>query len=156
MDVRLEDEALFVVPGSGALWVYDFGEKTKVLEDAREGESGPVFQVAQAVAGDHSVYLVLPTLMAPSVDDQETIRAMLDKHEPGRAIAMVIDSTVGKAQVVAGEPDIAEPVAAVAAVVRRVWSWDEVEEFTITVDEQSYAVRTDHDGEVWTAVVTMS
>ena len=66
LDVQLEDKALFVVPRSGALWIYDFGNKTEVLRDADEQNFGPVFQVAQATVGGMRLFLVLPTFAAAS------------------------------------------------------------------------------------------
>ncbi|WP_106093634.1 hypothetical protein [Enhygromyxa salina] len=151
--VRLEDEALFVVPGSGALWVYDFGNKTKVLRDANEGNSGPVFQVAQATVGGMKLFLVLPTFAAATLTEQDRIFSMLAEHDPDRPVALVVEQSEGRVVIVAGVAELVAPAAAAAAVVRTCWEWDESPGFSIVVDQRDHFVTAKHDGETWQASV---
>lgn len=151
--VRLEDEALFVVPGSGALWIYDFGNKTQVLRDANEGNSGPVFQVAQATVGTMKLFLVLPTFAIASLGEQDRIFSMLAEHDADRPVALVIEESEGRVMIVAGGAELVAPAAATAAVVRTCWEWDESERFAISVDQRDYTVTVKHDGETWWASV---
>jgi hypothetical protein len=153
LDVRLEDEALFVVPGSGALWVYDFGNKTEILRDANEGNSGRVFQVAQATVAGKPLFLVLPTFAAASLGEQDRIFSMLAEHDPDRPVALVVEQSEGRAVIVAGDTELVIPAAAAAAVVRTCWEWDESESFSISVDQRDYVVVAKHDGECWKASV---
>ncbi|WP_146155517.1 hypothetical protein [Enhygromyxa salina] len=153
LDVRLEDEALFIVPASGALWIYDFGNKTEVLRDANEGNSGPVFQVAQATAGDMKLFLVLPTFAAASLAAQDRIFSMLAEHDAERPVALVVEQQEGRVVIVAGDAELVAPAAATAAVVRTCWEWDESESFSINVDQREYGVVAKHDGQTWTAAV---
>lgn len=153
VDVCLEDEALFIVPGSGALWIYDFGNKTEVLRDADEGNSGPVFQVAQASVGGKALLLVLPTFAAASLAEQDRIFSMLAEHDAERPVALVIEQSEGRVVIVAGDAELVVPAAAVAAVVRTCWEWDESECFEISVDQRDYEVVAKHDGEQWRAAV---
>lgn len=151
--VRLEDEALFIVPGSGALWRYDFGNKTQVLHEAKEGNSGPVFQVAQATVSDMRLFLVLPTFAAASLAEQDRIFSMLSEHDDSRPVALVLDHDKGRAVIVAGDAELVEPAAATVAVVQTCWEWDESEEFSVNVDQRDYIVAVRHDGETWRATV---
>jgi hypothetical protein len=153
LDVRLEDEALFVVPRSGALWVYDFGNKTEVLRDADEGNSGAVFQVAQATVGGKPLFLVLPTFAAATLGEQDRIFSMLAEHDGERPVALVIEQSEGRVVIVAGDGELVEPAAAAAAVVRTCWEWDESERFAISVDQRDYEVRARHDGDTWKATI---
>ena len=154
--VRLEDEALFIVPGSGALWVYDFGNKTKVLQEAREGNSGPVFQVAQATVDDMRLFLVMPTFAAASLAEQDRIFSMLAQHDGERPVALVVEYSKGQATIVAGDAQLVQPAAAALAVVQTCWEWDESGEFAISVDQRDYTVVARHDGESWRASVDKS
>lgn len=153
LQVRLEDEALFVVPGSGALWIYDFGNKTQVLRDAREGNSGPVFQVAQATVAGMQLFLVLPTFAAASLAEQDRIFSMLAEHDAGRPVALVVEQSEGRVVIVAGVAELVDPAAAAAAIVRTCWEWDESERFSISVDQRDHVVTVRHDGETWRASV---
>lgn len=153
LSVRLEDEALFIVPGSGALWIYDFGNKTQVLRDANEGNSGPVFQVAQATVADMKLFLVLPTFAAASLAEQHRIFSMLAEHDAGRPVALVVEQSEGRVVIVAGVAELVGPAAAAAAVVRTCWEWDESASFSISVDQRDYLVVARHDGETWWASV---
>jgi len=154
-DVSLEDEALFVVPGSGALWIYDFGNKTEVLREADEGNHGPVYQVAQATVGDMRLFLVLPTFAAPSLVDQAKIFGMLTEHDPKRPAALVVTHSRGEGSIVAGDEQLAQPAAAAAAVVKTCWEWDESPRFAFNVDQLDYGVTVKHDGERWQADVVL-
>ena len=158
LEVRLEDEALFVVPRSGALWLFDFGNKTEVLRDADEHSFGPVFQVAQAtvvVAGAQMrLFLVLPTFAAASLHEQDRIFSMLAEHDPKRPVALVVQHSPGRAEIVAGSEDLVAPAAAATAVVLACWAWDESQRFAINVDQSDYVVVARHDGERWKASVT--
>lgn len=152
--VRLEDEALFIVPGTGALWTFDFGNKTEVLKEASASSSGPPFQVAQAVVDDVSLFLVLPSLMAPNLGEQDKILSMLREHDAKRPAALIVEQREGRASLIAGDASLVEPAAAATAVVRTCWEWDESETFSITVDQRDYEVVASHDGETWRAQVT--
>ena len=77
MDIRIRDEALFVVPGSGALWSYDFGSEKRVIREAHDEASDPPFQAAQARAGEVELLLVFPTLGRPSIDPVLMIRMLI-------------------------------------------------------------------------------
>ena len=156
LDVQLEDEALFIVPGSGALWIYDFGNKTEVLRDANEGDSGPVFQVAQATVGDMPLFLVLPTFAAASLSEQDRIFSMLAEHDGERPVALVVEQYAGRVVIVAGDGELVAPAAAAAAVVRTCWEWDESTQFSISVDQREYEVTAKHDGDTWKASVNRS
>lgn len=151
--VRLEDEALFIVPGSGALWAFDFGNKTEVLQEASADSSGPPFQVAQASVDELRLFLVLPSFTAPKLAEQDKIFSMLRAHDPERPAALVVDQRQGRASLVAGDAALVEPAAAATAVVRTCWEWDESERFLIKVDQRNYEVAARHDGEVWRATV---
>ena len=156
--MRLDDEALFVVPRSGALWSFDFGNKTEVLREADEHNSGPVFQVARATTcdgrgGDMRLFLVLPTFAAASLDEQDRIFSMLAEHEPTRPVALVVQHTRGRAVIVAGSTELVAPAAATTAVVLACWEWDESARFEISVDQLDFAVVARHDGERWKATI---
>jgi hypothetical protein len=153
LEVRLEDEALFVVPRSGALWLYDFGNKTEVLRDADEHNFGPVFQVAQATVGGTRLFLTLPTFAAATLNEQDRIFSMLAEHDPTRPVALVVQHSRGQAVIVAGSTDLVTPAAAATAVVLTCWAWDESTEFHISVDQLDYVVVARHDGERWKASV---
>jgi hypothetical protein len=156
LDVQIEDKALFVVPRSGALWMYDFGNKTEVLRDANDQSFGPVFQVAQATVGGMRLFLVLPTFAAASLVEQDRIFSMLTEHDPTRTVALVVQHSRGQAAIVAGSAEIVHPAAAAAAVVLTCWAWDESERFAINVDQVDYDVVARHDGERWKASVELS
>jgi hypothetical protein len=156
LDVQIEDKALFVVPRSGALWMYDFGNKTEVLRDANDQSFGPVFQVAQATVGSMRLFLVLPTFAAASLVEQDRIFSMLTEHDPTRTVALVVQHSRGQAAIVAGSAEIVNPAAAAAAVVLTCWAWDESERFAINVDQVDYDVVARHDGERWKASVELS
>jgi hypothetical protein len=156
LDVQIEDKALFVVPRSGALWMYDFGNKTEVLRDANDQSFGPVFQVAQATVGGMRLFLVLPTFAAASLVEQDRIFSMLTEHDPTRTVALVVQHSPGQAAIVAGSAEIVNPAAAAAAVVLTCWAWDESERFAINVDQVDYDVVARHDGERWKASVEPS
>jgi hypothetical protein len=156
LDVQIEDKALFVVPRSGALWMYDFGNKTEVLRDANDQSFGPVFQVAQATVGGMRLFLVLPTFAAASLAEQDRIFSMLAEHDPTRTVALVMQHSRGQAAIVAGSAAIVDPAAAAAAVVLTCWAWDESERFAINVDQIDYDVVARHDGERWKASVERS
>jgi hypothetical protein len=156
LDVQIEDKALFVVPRSGALWMYDFGNKTEVLRDANDQSFGPVFQVAQATVGGMRLFLVLPTFAAASLVEQDRIFSMLAEHDPTRTVALVVQHSRGQAAIVAGSAEIVDPAAAAAAVVLTCWAWDESERFAINVDQVDYDVVARHDGERWKASVELS
>lgn len=151
--MRLEDEALFVVPRSGALWLFDFGNKTEVLRDADERSFGPVFQVAQATVDALRLFLVLPTFAAASLTEQDRIFSMLAEHDPTRPVALVVQHSRGQAEIVAGSTELVAPAAAAAAVVLACWAWDESQRFEINVDQRDYEVVVRHDGERWKAAV---
>ena len=152
-EVHLADEALFIVPGSGALWTFDFGNKTEVLQEARAESGGAPFQVAQATVGELRLFLVLPSLSAPNLGEQDRIFSMLRQHDAERPAALVVEQRQGRASIVAGDAKLVEPAAAATAVVRTCWEWDESERFAITVDQRDYAVVARHDGNVWRATV---
>jgi hypothetical protein len=156
LDVQIEDKALFVVPRSGALWSYDFGNKTEVLRDANDQSFGPVFQVAQATVGGMRLFLVLPTFAAASLVEQDRIFSMLTEHDPTRTVALVVQHSRGQAVIVAGSSKLVDPAAAAAAVVLTCWAWDESERFAINVDQVDYDVVARHDGERWKASVERS
>jgi hypothetical protein len=156
LDVQIEDKALFVVPRSGALWIYDFGNKTEVLRDANDQSFGPVFQVAQATVGGMRLFLVLPTFAAASLVEQDRIFSMLTEHDPTRSVALVVQHSRGQAVIVAGSTKLVSPAAAAAAVVLTCWAWDESEHFAINVDQTDYDVVARHDGERWKASVERS
>jgi hypothetical protein len=153
MDVRIEDEALFVIPGSGALWSYDFGRTKRVIREGGDPVLGsdPPFQIAQTRAGEHGLLLVLPTFGAPSIAQQHRIRTLLGDWVGIRNIAFVLDEGPGRVSVVASDLDLVEPVAAAAAVVRTCWGWDPARALRIQVDELEFRVAPEFDGEVWTA-----
>lgn len=153
LDVRLEDKALFVVPRSGALWIYDFGNKTEVLRDADEQSFGPVFQVAQATVGGMRLFLVLPTFAAASLTEQDRIFSMLADHDATRSVALVVQHSRGQAVLIAGSTELVAPAAGAAAVVLTCWAWDESERFEMSVDQRDYTVVARHDGECWKALV---
>ncbi|MCA9701128.1 MAG: hypothetical protein KC431_26635, partial [Myxococcales bacterium] len=123
MEVRLADEALFVIPASGALWTFDFGNKTETLREAAGENQGPMFQVAQARAGDSDLLLVLPTFSAPTIAEQDRIRTLLNDHDRRdptrggnvRPVALVIEHSVGKAVVVTEARPLGAKIAAIAA-----------------------------------------
>jgi hypothetical protein len=151
MDIRIRDEALFVVPASGALWTFDFGNETRVIRGAPEGASDLPFQVAQVQADDRELLLVSWTLTPPSVAEQDTIRRLLAEHVGGRGIAFVLDQGPGFAVLVGSDAELVEHFAAAVAVVRTCWAWDEEKHYTVTVDELEFNVGLEFDGEVWTA-----
>ena len=151
--VRLEDEALFIVPGSGALWVFDFGNKTEVLKEADANGSGALFQVAQATVDSQKIFLVLPTFATASLGEQDKIFSMLREHDDARPVALVVEHGKGSAALIAGDAELVRPAAAVAAVVRTCWEWDKSERFEINVDQRDYVVVARHDGEAWRASV---
>lgn len=151
MDIRIQDEALFVVPGSGALWSYDFGNNKQVIREATDEASDPPFQVAQVRADDRDLLLVFRTLARPSVAEQETIRRLLTEHVGARGIAFVIDQGPGFAALVGSDGELVDHFAAAVAVVRTCWAWDEEPMFTVTVDELEFNVQLEFNGEVWTA-----
>ncbi len=161
--MRLDDEALFVVPRSGALWSFDFGNKTEVLREADEHGFGPVFQVAQATTcdgrggdgrgGEMRLFLVLPTFAAASLNEQDRIFSMLAEHDPTRPVALVVQHSRGRAVIVAGSTELVAPAAAATAVVLACWAWDESARFEISVDQLDYAVVARHDGERWKASI---
>lgn len=151
MDIRIRDEALFVVPGSGALWSYDFGSEKRVIREAHDEASDPPFQAAQARAGEVELLLVFPTLGRPSIAEQDTIRRMLAEHVGSRAVAFVLEQAPGHVALVGSDSELVEHFAAAVAVVRTCWGWDESRVFTVSVDELEFTVAPKFDGEVWTA-----
>ncbi|MFO7565632.1 MAG: hypothetical protein R6X02_23520 [Enhygromyxa sp.] len=151
MDVHIHDEALFVVPSSGAMWSYDFGEKKTVIREAPDETSDPPFQVAQVRVDDLPLLLVFPTLGSPTIAEQHAIRRMLAEHGGARGVAFVLTQGPGFAALVGSELELVEHFAAAAAVVRTCWGWDDRSMFTITVDEAEFTVGLRFDGEVWTA-----
>ena len=153
MDVRILDEALFVVPGSGAVWSFDFGRTTTVIREPGEstGRSDPPFQIAQVRVGGYALLLVFPTFEAPSVAQQHRIRTLLGECGLGRGVAFVLDEAPGRVAVVGSDLERVEHVAAAAAVVRTCWGWDPARALRIQVDEQAFRVTPRFDGEVWTA-----
>jgi hypothetical protein len=153
LDVQLEDKALFVVPRSGKLWIFDFGNKTEVLRDADDQSFGPVFQVAQATVGGMRLFLVLPTFAAASLVEQDRIFSMLREHDATRPVALVVQHSRGHAVIIAGSAELVAPAAAAAAVVLTCWAWDESQRFSISVDQRDYEVVARHDGERWQAAV---
>lgn len=153
LEVRLEDEALFVVPRSGALWSFDFGNQTKVLREADERGSGPVFQVAQATVADMRLFLVLPTFAAASLGEQDRIFSILAEHDPTRPVALVVQHSPGQAVIVAGSTDLVAPAAAATAVVLTCWAWDESDRFDIDVDQIDCVAVARYDGERWKASI---
>jgi hypothetical protein len=152
-DVSLADEALFVVPGTGALWVFDFGNKTEVLREADAANHGAMFQVAQATVGDFRMFLVLPTFAAPSLGEQARIIGMLSEYDPSRPVAQVVQHSRGDGTIVAGEAKLAMAAAAAAAVVKTCWEWDESGTFKFSIDMREYTVVVEHDGEHWRTIV---
>ncbi|HLT35108.1 MAG TPA: hypothetical protein VK034_02460 [Enhygromyxa sp.] len=151
MDIRIQDEALFVVPGSGALWSYDFGSEKRVIREAHDEASDPPFQVAQARADDFNLLLVFPTLGAPTIAEQHTIRRLLAEHAGSCAVAFVLSQAPGHVALVGSDTELVEHFAAAVAVVRTCWGWDESQVFTVVVDELEFTVAPRFDGEVWTA-----
>jgi hypothetical protein len=153
MDIRIQDEALFVAPGSGALWSYDFGSNTRVIREGQSGDTDPPFQVAQARADDLNLLLVFPTLGSPSVAEQDSIRTLLRETVGDRGVAFILDQTPGHVAVVGSDAELVEHFAAAVAVVRTCWGWDDSQAFTVNVDELEFHVAPSFDGEVWTALV---
>jgi hypothetical protein len=150
MDIHIQDEALFVVPASGALWAYDFGNERRVIREGNDEPADPPFQIAQVRVDDRDVLLVFFTLAPPSIVQQDKIRRLLAEHVGTRAVAFVLDQAPGYTAVVGSDADLVADFAAAAAVVRRCWGWDESQLFTITVDELEFTVALEFDG-VWTA-----
>jgi hypothetical protein len=152
MDIHIEDEALFVVPSSGALWSYDFGSQRREIRKGGEGMAAdPPFQVAQARAADRNLLLVFQTLGPPSIADQHAIRRSLTEHVGSRGVAFVVAQGLGHVGLVGSDAELVEHFAAAAAVVRSCWGWDESTLFTVNVDEFEFTVSLEFDGEVWTA-----
>ena len=154
--VRLADEALFIEPGSGRLWTFDFGNKTEVIKEADGEGGGAPFQVAQATVDERELFLVLPPFGTASLAEQDRIFSMLREHDAERPVAVVVERERGKLALIAGDADLVGPAAAAAAVVRTCWEWDQSTEFSINVDQRDYTVRPRHDGEVWRASVERS
>jgi len=151
MEIQIEDEALFVVPGSGALWSYDFGSNKRVIREAQAEVSDPPFQVAQARAAAVKLLLVFPTLGPPSVADQHAIRSLLGAHVGDHGVAFVLDQGEGRVSVVGSDADRVQHFAAAVAVVRTCWGWDSSTLFNVSVDEHAFTVSPSFNGEVWTA-----
>lgn len=151
MEIRIQDEALFVVPGSGALWAYDFGKRKRVISEAHAEVSDPPFQVAQARAGELDLLLVFPTLGSPSVADQDVVRKLLADHVGDRGVAFVLDQGKGWVTLVGSDAEAVEHFAAAVAVVRTCWGWDDSKVFTVTIDEREFSVAPVFKGDVWTA-----
>jgi hypothetical protein len=151
MEIRIQDEALFVVPSSGALWSYDFGNNKRVIREGESPASDPPFQIAQARAADFNLLLVFPTLAPPSVAEQDKIRKLLTAHVGNRGVAFVMEQSRSYVSVIGSDANVAEHFAAAAAVVRTCWGWDESKSFTINVDELEFTVEPEFNGEVWTA-----
>jgi hypothetical protein len=152
VDVRIHDEALFVVPASGALWSYDFGSKQRVIREAQGVAEDPPFQVAQARAGAENLLLVFKTIGgAPSIADQHAVRGLLAEHVGNRGIAFVVAQGPGHVVLVGSDAELVEHFAAAAAVVCAVWGWDEANLFSVIVDEFEFTVGLEFDGNVWTA-----
>jgi hypothetical protein len=152
MEIRIQDEALFVVPSSGALWSFDFGNsKREISAGHRAASSEPPFQIAQARADDYSLLLVFPTLAPASVAEQDKIRTLLTEHVGNRGVAFVMEHSPGYVSLIGSDAHVAEHFAAAAAVVRTCWGWDESKVFTINVDELEFTVEPEFNGEVWTA-----
>lgn len=155
MDIRIQDEALFVVPASGALWSYDFGNNRRVIREGDDQPSDPPFQVAQVRVDDGELsshlLLVFFTLAPPSIAEQDTIRRLLAEHVGKRAVAFVLDQAPGYAALVGSDAELVDHFAGAVAVVRSCWGWDESELFTVTVDELEFTVALEFVGEVWTA-----
>lgn len=151
MDVRIHDEALLVVPSTGALWSFDFGSQKVAIHEPPADRSDPPFQVAQVRVDDRDLLLVLPSLAPPSIAEQDAIRRALTEHVGKRAVAFVLEQRPGHAALVGSDADLVDHFAAAIAVIRTCWAWDEEKLFSITVDEAEYTVTLEFDGEVWTA-----
>jgi hypothetical protein len=153
MDIQIHDEALFVVPATGALWSYDFGSKKREIHPADSGAhaSDPPLQVAQLRVDDRPLLLVFPTLGSPSIAEQATVRALLEGHVGTRGVAFVLDQQPGRMTLIGSDAESVEHFAAAAAVVRTCWGWDESTLFSVIVDELEFTVAPKFDGEVWTA-----
>jgi hypothetical protein len=152
VDVRIRDEALFVVPASGGVWAYDFGNRHRVIRESKGVATDPPFQAAQVRVADSELLLVYKTLGgAPSIAEQHAVRLLLAEQAGSRGIAFVVTQGPGHVALVGSEAELVEHFAAAAAVVSACWGWDEANLFTVIVDEFEFTVGLEFDGNVWTA-----
>ena len=109
--VRLADEALFIEPGSGKLWTFDFGNKTEVIKEADGEGGGAPFQVAQATVDERALFLVLPPFGTASLSEQDRIFSMLREHDAERPVAVVVERDRGKLALIAGDAELKQVFA---------------------------------------------